>query len=164
MSYGYAHPQYTAYPTAPAYQPTRRSAPPSVHTLAFLQYLGGLIQLAAAVAMVALPSTGLLTDGARFDDVRIADGAVLSQVSYAAAAVLAVGALISFTIGRKLQRGRQWARVLVIVLSILPVAAVTFQFTTTGDPASAAGLLGPALYLILLNTRAARSWFRYHTW
>ncbi|WP_033345714.1 hypothetical protein [Catenuloplanes japonicus] len=160
MSYGYAQPhQYTAYPPAPVQQPMRRSAPPSVHTLAFLQYLGGLIQLAAAVAVVLLPTSELFeTPGLAINP------AQLEQASYVVAGMLAIGALISFTIGRKLQRGRQWARVLVMIFSIIPVVAVAAQIAMTGDPTSAAGLLGPALYLLLLNTRAARSWFRYHTW
>jgi peptidoglycan/LPS O-acetylase OafA/YrhL len=160
MSYGYAQPhQYTAYPAAPAYQQPRRTAPPSVHTVAFLQYLGGLIQLAAAAAVVLLPTAGLVADA----NVSV-DPARLTQATYAVAALLTVGALISLTIGRKLQRGRQWARVLIILVSLLPVAAVATQIALTGDPTGALGLLGPALYLLLLNTRAARSWFRHHTW
>ncbi|MDP9795785.1 type IV secretory pathway VirB2 component (pilin) [Catenuloplanes nepalensis] len=159
MSYGYAQPyQYTAYPVAPM-QPMRRSAPPSVHVLAILHYLGGLVQL-AGVALILWVAPADLFAG----DEQFIDPARLTTVSYVVAGVLAVSALISFVIGRKLQRGRQWARVLMIIFSLLGMAGAAVTVASTGDLSQTAGLAGPALYLLLLNTRAARSWFRHHTW
>ena len=90
--------------------------------------------------------------------------AAAALVLLVAAGVLAVLALITLVIARKLQRGRQWARALVLFLSVVSVASVAYSFYTTADPRSAAGLFLPVLYLILLNTRAARSWFRAHNW
>lgn len=159
MSYGYAQPyQYTAYPAAPV-QPVRRSAPPGVHVLAFLHYLSGLVQL-AGVALILWVAPADLFAG----DEQFLGPARLGTVSYVVAGGLAVSALISFVIGRKLQRGRQWARVLMIILSLAGVAGVAVTIASTGDLSQAAGLAGPALYLLLLNTRAARSWFRARTW
>ncbi|MDR7274492.1 hypothetical protein [Catenuloplanes atrovinosus] len=158
MSYGYAHPHYAAYPAAPLRQPVRRSAPPSVHTLAILHYLGAALQLAAAAVLLTMPADPFAGDS------QFADPARLTPIAYTVAGVLAASALISVFIGRKLQRGRQWARVLMIMLNLVAVGSVVVAVATTNDPAQAAGLVGPALYLLLLNTRAARSWFRWHTW
>ncbi|GAB7042138.1 MULTISPECIES: hypothetical protein [Catenuloplanes] len=159
MSYGYAQPHYAAYPAVPMQQPMRRSAPPSVHVLAILHYLGGLVQL-AGVALILWVAPADLFAG----DEQFVDPARLTPVSYVVAGVLATSALLSFVIGRKLQRGRQWARVLMIIFSLVAVAGVAVTVASTGEPSQASGLAGPALYLLLLNTRAARSWFRSHTW
>lgn len=164
MAYGYSQPQYAApQPAYPAYthQP-RRSAPAGVHVVAILQYLGALATLAAA-GLAAWLSTqapaDVFTTGAQRihpDDVRI--------LLLVAAGVLAVIALVTMVVARKLQRGRQWARALVMFLSFISLASVAYSYYTTSDPRSLAGAVLPVLYLLLLSTRAARSWFRAGTW
>jgi len=158
MTYGYADPQYAPYAPAPVELP-RQSAPPSVHTVAILHYLSGLLQLAAAAALATLAADGVL---ARQTDLLAPSRA--GQLAYLVAGGIALSGLITIVLGRKLQRGRQWARILMIIWTLLGIAGAVLATASTGDVRAAAGLTFPALYLILLNTRAARSWFRWHTW
>jgi hypothetical protein len=170
MSYGYGHPYPAAYAPAPAYAPAaRRSAPPGVHVLAILQYLSGAVTLAAAAVMtwVAIvvgngtyetATTGPVTD-------EIIDNEAGAVIFGVVAGVLALVGLITVFLGRKLQRGRQWARVVVLMLSLLSLAAVVASVAVEQRiDVSVAGVAYPVLCLVLLNTGAARSWFRYRTW
>jgi drug/metabolite transporter (DMT)-like permease len=162
MSYGYS-PSYP--PTQFDYgyaEPTRRSAPASVHVVAIMQYLGGLVLLVigAVAAVYALGGERYL---AGTSDTDIA--AEVRGIGLAIGAVLVFGGLLSLVIGRKVQRGRQWARVLVLVLSVLSVAGTLYTGLVRGGETNAlTGLVVPVLYLVLLNTSAARSWFRSHTY
>ena len=74
---------------------------------------------------------------------------------------LALLGLFWFVIAHHLELGRQWARTTVLVLSVLSGAAVGYDAWRSRDPDRLLGLALPLLYLMLLNTRAARSWFRY---
>jgi hypothetical protein len=162
-----SYPTYAPPRPAPAYWQPRRSAPPSVHVIAFLHYLGGAVALAAA-AVVAFLAVQFDRDAqiqAELANIEpeLADlaGPALGIV----AGVLAFFALIALFIGRKLQRGRQWARVLVLILCALSVAGVVFTIVAGGSATYNLGsLFFPVLTLILLNTRAARSWFGHRTW
>jgi hypothetical protein len=160
MSYGYS-PNYPptqidyGYPE-PA-EPARRSAPASVHAVAVMQYLGGLVLVVlGAIAAADSLGGGRYLDGAPVaTDVR---GAGLSV-----GAVFVFGGLLALVIGRKVQRGRQWARVLVLVLSGVSVIATLYTgLVRDGEPNALTGLVVPVIYLVLLNTTAARSWFRSH--
>ncbi len=62
------------------------------------------------------------------------------------------------------QRGQQWARITVLALSLLSIAATAYDAWRFQDRTVLIGLAPPLLYLLLLSTRAARSWFRYGTW
>jgi hypothetical protein len=167
MSYGYvpqytAQPQYAAYPAPMGYgQAPRQSAPPSVHIVAIFHYLGGLLTLLAAAAF----GVAALTQGARIptgqDLIRPEDARIVAAVL---AGGLALVALIVLIFARKLQRGRQWARVLTLILCTLSIGTSVLAFVAQQDPTVFAGAVFPALYILLLNTRAARSWFRAHTW
>ena len=69
--------------------------------------------------------------------------------------------LVVLVIGRKLHRGRQWARVFVLALSAVAASATLYD-GLAGTGARTNVLLGfvcPVLYLVLLNTPAARAWF-----
>jgi hypothetical protein len=156
---------YPAYYGTPALVArAHRSAPPSVHVVALLQYLGGLLTLLGAIAVA------LLTLGGRavFDERRIQIPAQVKQgltgAGLVIAGALAIVALLWLVIARKLQTGRQWARVTVIVLSLLSIAGTAYDAWRLDDRHVLPGLALPVLYLILLNTRAARSWFRGHYW
>jgi hypothetical protein len=171
MSYGYGQPQYVAYaPPAPAYGSAgRRSAPPGVHVIAILQYLSGFVTLAAAAlltwaAIAVANGTYDSTDAGIAGDWFDADAA--AAVFGVVAGITALFGLIAIILGRKLQRGRQWARVIMIMLSVLSLIglAASVAITQTLTVADLASVAYPVLCLILLNTRAARSWFRYHTW
>lgn len=167
MSYGYS-PAYA--PPAPAYgPPARRSAPPGVHVLAILQYLAGLFTLAVAglFAWFAVAvANGDFQDAVNSPipaDITDADSAAV--VLGVAAGVIAFFGLITIVLGRKLQRGRQWARVIVLMLSILSLVSIAASIALTQQvDVSIASVAYPALCLILLNTSAARSWFRYRSW
>lgn len=167
MSYGYGQPYAVAYAPQPAYgPPARRTAPPGVHVLAILQYLAGLVTLGVAAlvtwAAVAV-ANGTHTDlyGTPLADDLKGAATVLGVI----AGVTALFGLITIVLGRKLQRGRQWARVIVIMLSVLSLGSVAVSIALAQRvDISIAGLAYPVLCLILLNTGAARSWFRYRTW
>jgi hypothetical protein len=155
MSYGYASYGYgTAYAS-------RRSAPPSVHGVAILQYLAGFVLLLAAglITLVSVAGdrwTADLPDSARN---------MIAGTGLAIAAFLGFAGLFTVVVGRKLQRGRQWARILVMVLSALSLAGTLYNgLLLSRDTNVLVGLVFPVLYLILLNTRAARSWFRARTY
>jgi hypothetical protein len=162
MSYGYS-PNYPptridhGYPDAA--EPVRRSAPASVHLVAIMQYVGGLVLLGIGGAAAAY-DLGYL-DPASIGPV----GADLPKGGLAVAAVFAFGGLLALAIGRKVQRGRQWARVLVLVLAVLGVVSTLYNgLVLAGQTNALVGLVLPVLYLVLLNTGAARSWFSRHTY
>jgi AcrR family transcriptional regulator len=80
----------------------------------------------------------------------------------AIAALALVAGLIALSIGRRLHRGKRGARVLVLVLSALSLAFNIYALVTTGAADPLSGLVLPTLYLVLLNTRPARDWFRFN--
>jgi hypothetical protein len=142
-----------------------------VHVIAILQYLAGALTLAGAALFAFLAimiangnydtATADLPDGWSTGDT--ADAAAV--IFGVAAAIMALFGVITIVLGRKLQRGRQWARVIVLMLSILSLLSVVASVALQQQvDASIASVFYPVLCLILLNTRAARSWFRYHTW
>jgi hypothetical protein len=141
-----------------------RSAPPSVHVVALLQYLGGLLTLLAAIGV------GLLTLGGRdvFAQSRVQVPAQVEQGLTGAGLVIAgalgIVAVLWLVIARKLQTGQQWARVTVVLLSVLSIGGTLYDAWRFGDRQVLPGLALPVLYLLLLNTRAARTWFRGHYW
>ena len=166
MSYQQPWPAYPApiYQYAPAY-PVRRSAPVSVHVVAILQYIGGAAALVGAVLSVIL---GEVVRRRPIDpnvDVVSAEGMALFM--WIVAGFLAFCGIVAIVLGRKAQRGRQWARVVLIMLNVLSIFAVAYESVTdtfaTGTR-TLPSLIVPVLYLVLLNTRAARSWFRAHTY
>ncbi len=152
---------YPAYYGRPALvaRYRRRHAPASVHVVALFQYLGALLTLGAAtvVGMIALRRTRGLPVQRIPDSVRtgLAGGGLVIAVT------LGVLGLSWLLVARKLQRGRQWARVTVIALSLLCIAATLLDYWLVRERAALAGLALPLLYLILLSTPRARSWFRY---
>jgi hypothetical protein len=159
MSYGY---EYAGY--APQYQ-SRRSGPPSVHIVAIIQYLSGLAVIAIG-GLFALVATGGSTrftgqiDG--YYNGSFAGNAATSF--YIVAGVLGLIGLIAIWLGRKLQVGRNWARIVLVILNALSVAGTVYDMVHGVRGGIVIGLVVPALCLILLNTRAARSWCRYRTY
>lgn len=169
---GYGYPatqQYPAYPTHPGYPaqpdygpppppPRPARAPVQVQIVAVMQYVTGLALVLAAVVI------GLVT----FNDGRVGDselpeslrGAV-TGAGIAIAALALVAGLIAIAIGRKLHRGKQAARVLVLALSAFSLAFNVYALVTTGAADPLTGLVLPTMYLVLLNTRPARDWFRF---
>jgi hypothetical protein len=159
MSYGY---EYAGY--APQYQ-SRRSGPASVHIVAVLQYLAGsaVLALGGLFALVAVGGNTRLTS--RLDGYY--DGEIARQTAtafYLIAGFLAVVGLIAIWLGRKLQVGRNWARIMLVILNVLSVAGSVWDLVHGMRGGTVVGLALPALCLVLLNTRAARSWCRYRTY
>lgn len=157
-----SYPAYYGYPALVA-RP-HRSAPPSVHVVALLQYLGGLLTLLAAIAVAVLTVGGR----AALDQRRVQVPAEIEQgltgAGFVIAGALAVVAVLWLVIARQLQTGHQWARITVLLLSVLSVAGTGYDWYQLHDRQLLPGLVLPVLFLLLLNTRAARSWFRAHYW
>lgn len=171
MGYGYGYQPVYAPSFAYAHA-ARRSAPASVHVVAILQYLGGAVLLLGAgiVALVTYGVTRQYAGGAAELEAVVG---VVGGAGLAVAAVLGLAGLLTIMIGRKLQRGRQWARVLVLLVSATSLAWTLYAtFFAAADgavvaaerPDALSGLVLPLLYLVLLNTPAARSWFRHRTY
>ena len=169
MSYGYQAPQgYNAYPGYGTPYPVRRSAPASIHTVAIIQYIGGILALvgAALLALVAVGGASRYSaDIEQYGDLSRTGLTTVATLFGVVAAFVAVVGLIAIWLGRKLQRGRNWARIILIILNVLSVAGTVYNVVTQqGANGYLTGLIIPVLCLILLNTRAARSWCHYHTY
>jgi hypothetical protein len=164
MAYAY-QPQQAGYFPQP--YPMRTTAPVSLHIVAIFQYLGGLLVLAAG-AFLALAAfriapelhytTGASTFTTRPQDVTLVTGVICGTI-------MCVG-LITIILGRKVQVGRNWARVLLTLLNGLSVAGGVWQGYSAGAPYAQTliSVAFPLLFVLLLNTRAARSWCRYGTY
>lgn len=152
-----APPSVFAPTSGPAAAPPRRTAPPAVHVLAVLQYLGGVAAMAVAglfayltVVVVGDPNTP--DDFIHPKTLAIAFG-VLS-------AFAAVAGVLGIVLGRMLQTGRPWARVVVLILSGLTIVVVVGSIVVhEAHPTHLMFTLYPALCLALLNTPTVRTWF-----
>ena len=146
--YGYG------YPPPPV---QRRSAPGPVHVVAGLMYMfGGVLLLLAVVAVLSVVAEGLVAEA----DLPPALRDTAAGVGIAIGVLLAVVGFASLVLARKVQRGRQWARVLVLVLSGLSLAATVLEMVRGGSPNALSGLVLPVLFAILLSLPDARAWFR----
>ncbi|MGH3750385.1 MAG: hypothetical protein ACRDT8_23645 [Micromonosporaceae bacterium] len=147
----------------------RSSAPFSVHVAAFFIYLGGLFVLLASLALGAI-ALGM----AQLPTTELPDQyqGLITGTGVVVAVFFLLIAFLYFLIARKLQRGRQWARVLVLIFAVLGLIGAALQVVgllqAGVDPQligySATSFIGPVLFIVLLNTSAARSWFRHHTY
>ncbi len=150
-----------AYPPQPVYA-TRTTAPVSLHVVAVFQYLGGLAMLGVAALFAVAASDVMAEWGGRIGTRSTTATSIIGVV----VAVFAAVGLTAIILGRKVQRGRNWARVVLILLNVLSLASVAWQAYSTSPltPSTVAGAAFPLLFLLLLNTRAARSWCRYRTY
>lgn len=155
MAYGYTH-AYPPPPPPPPPPPARRRAPAEVHLAAFLLYITGVVLLFVAVAALAVRLDDRRVEG-RYLPVGTSDW--VSTLSLPIAALAAVGALAAFVIGRRVHRGRQWARLFVLAVSALGLGLNGFMLVKAGFADPLTGLVLPVLYLALLNTRAARDFY-----
>lgn len=153
-----SRPAYYGRPALVARYPWPR-APLGVQVVALFQYLAGLLTLVAAglATLIARDSTQYAALNGLPESVRrgVAGGGLIIPIT------LSVLGLFWLVIARNLQRGRPWARDTVLVLSLLGVAGTLYDVWLSGDPDVLAVLVPPVLNVLLLNTQAARSWFRY---
>jgi hypothetical protein len=147
--------------------PVRSTAPVSLHLVAVVQYLGGLLTLALA-AMLGLAAADLFprleyAAGAATYTNRPADITVITAVIIG---VLALVGLTAIVLGRKLQRGRNWARIVLTALNLLSAAGAIWQAYTLADwsAPTVTAIAIPVAFVLLLNTRAARAWCRSRTY
>ncbi|GAA1792030.1 hypothetical protein HC028_01435 [Planosporangium flavigriseum] len=142
-------------------EPVRRTAPASVHLVAIIGYVAGLALLAAGVAAVVYA-----LGGHRYLEGQFAvDLSAVTGAGIAVGALLVFAALFTLAISRKLQRGRRWVRVLVLLLAAASIAHTLYTgLFAVGGSNVLLGLVLPVIYVVLLNTSAARSWFRRHTY
>jgi hypothetical protein len=156
MAYGYTYAQ----------NPVRRSGPASIQVVAIIQYLGGLLTLLLAGLLVLVAAGGAARLQSDFD--RLTDGQVdsLTAVVFVLAGFVGFIGLCAIILGRKLQTGRNWARIILIILNLLSVAGSVYNLLAQNrqDGGYVIGLAIPVLCLILLNTPAARSWCKYRTY
>jgi hypothetical protein len=151
---------YPAYYGRPAMvAPRRPSAPASVHVVAFFQYVGALLTLAAA-ALAAMIARGA-TRGAPLERIPESVRQGLAGTGLVIAITLGVLGLFWLVVARKLQRGRAWARFTVVTLSLLSIAGTAYDYWLGRRLDVLFGLALPLLFILLLSTHAARTWFRY---
>jgi hypothetical protein len=134
--------------------------------VALTQYVAGLLALLASAGVVLLlHGHGKVLDEQRM---RVPEAVLRRTVQGQAGLVMAVAtgvvALMWLIIARALQRGQPWARITVLMLSVLAIAATGYETWRLHATPALAGIALPLLYLLLLNTRAARSWFRWGSW
>jgi hypothetical protein len=146
-----------AYSPASGYPPARTGAPASVRVVAAAHYATALTCLGAAGLAVFLAAG----DGSALDGVslppRVRENVTAIGVGSALALVL-VG-FFAWLVGRKLRRGRRWARALVLGLSV-PSIALTLWAGFQGQAQHVfAGLVLPVVYVTLLSTAPARRYF-----
>ncbi|GAA2365116.1 hypothetical protein [Dactylosporangium salmoneum] len=161
MAYAY-QPQQAWHP-----YPVRSSAPISLHVVAIFQYLMGLAVLAGATLMaLALANVAPKWEFHTGNDVYTTRPEMLTTATYVVVGAVAAIGLAFIVLGRKVQRGRNWARVLLTVLNAVSIAGGVWQGYTSGAPYTATlmSIAFPLLFVILLNTRAARGWCRYRTY
>ncbi|MGI5238924.1 hypothetical protein [Dactylosporangium sp. CA-139066] len=158
-----------AYQPQQAWQPypARSTAPVSLHVVAIFQYLMGLLTLGAA-ALMALALARVAPEwhmslGAGTYTTR---PGVITTATYVVIGIVASIGLIAIVLGRKVQRGRNWARIVLTGLNAFSVAGGVWQGYTTGAAyaATLTSIALPLLFVVLLNTRAARGWCRYGTY
>jgi hypothetical protein len=151
---------HPAYYGRPALVARYSSHPPAgVQVIALVQYLGGLLVIAAA-AVAMLIARGVT----RYAAVERIPGPVREGVAGGGLVIpitLAVLGLFWFVIAHNLEHGRQWARMTMVMLSVLGAAGVGYDAWRSRHAEVLLGLALPLVYLTLLNTRAARTWFRY---
>jgi hypothetical protein len=152
---GYGPPP-PGYPAGPPPPPPPRSAPAAVHVVAVLYYLAGLVLVLGGVAagVVSVGSADLAAD-LPFE-VR---EAVTGYGIAIAALMMFVGFLV-VALGRRLQRGKRWARMFVLMLSGLSLAWTVVSLVRTGTGEPLTGVVLPVLNLILLNIPSSRAWYR----
>jgi hypothetical protein len=133
--------------------------PAGVQLVALVQYLSALLVIAAAgvAALIARGVTRYAVVERIPESVRqgVAGGGLVIPIA------LAVLGLSWFVIANYLERGRQWARTTVLMLSVLGAAGIVYAAWRSRDSDVLYILALPLLYLTLLNTRQARTWFRY---
>jgi hypothetical protein len=158
-----------AYGPQPAWRPVpgRSTAPVSLHLVALAQYLGGLLSLAMAT-MLGLAAANLFPrlEYSVGDSTWTNRPGDITPIVAVVCGVFALVGLTAIVLGRKVQRGRDWARVLLTVLNALSAAGAAWQAYTLADWSAPAvvAIAVPALFIVLLNTRAARSWCRRRTY
>jgi hypothetical protein len=159
---------YPAYYGRPALVASyrRATAPASVHVVALFQYVAGLaVLLGAAGIVLLLYGHGRIIDEQRIQiPAEIRERILGGQAGLVMAGGLAIVAVMWLIIARSLQRGQQWARITVLTLSALSLAGTCYDAWRFRNGQILAGLALPVLYVLLLTTRAARSWFRWGTW
>jgi hypothetical protein len=141
----------------------RRSAPTPIQVVAIVQYLGGFLALAGACLFAILA----VTEKSRPTNPQIAviGTADAATLFWTGAVVFAVTGVVAIVLGRKLQLGRNWARLLLIVLNVLSIGGTLYEaFGTLNQSRWAVSFVLPVICLILLNLPSARSWCRYHTY
>jgi hypothetical protein len=127
-----------------------------VHIVAVLQYITGLVLLCGAVVIAFVTfGSGEIRGTELPPAIRSVAGAGL-----AIGALCVFGGMLALIIGRRLHRGRQGARMLTLALSAVSLAVNVWALVTTGAADPLSGLVLPILYLGLLNTPAAREFFR----
>jgi hypothetical protein len=137
-----------------------------VHIVALFQYVVGLLVLLGAAGIVVLRyGHGRVVDENRIQvPAAVRERIDTGQAVWVMAAGLGILALMWLIIARSLQRGQQWARMTVLTLAMLSIGATLYEAWRFADQQLLVGLILPLLYVLLLCTRAARSWFRWGTW
>ncbi|GIJ52019.1 hypothetical protein Val02_89050 [Virgisporangium aliadipatigenens] len=143
---------YGPPPPPPGYGP----APAAVRIVAWLYYIAGLVLIFGGFA------AGVVGVGA--DDLAASLPFEVREAvqgyGIAIAALMVFSGFLAIGLGRRLRRGKRWARMFVLVLSVLSLAGTVVSVARTGQGEPLSGVVLPVLNLILLNVPAARAWYR----
>ena len=104
--------------------PTRRTTPPSTITLSFLGFLAATVTTIAGAVFLAT-SGPALRDELRARDTALSDAEIDTAVTVTQGAGIAVAAVIVLGylwLAFKLKAGRNWARVVLTLLTLVQVA------------------------------------------
>jgi hypothetical protein len=148
----------------------RQSAPVSVQVVVFVQFLAAALCLASAVVVGGVAGGVLHWPDAVQPGPQIRQAVV--QRGPAIAIAFGLVGLVFLIVAGSLRRGRQWSRVLMLAVSAATIAATLYTVYRGAQVNAAwfwpavpghamAGLTVPAVLVLALCTRSARSWFRW---
>lgn len=143
----------------PTLTPPRRSAPAGVHAVAVLQYLGGVAALAVGALFIHFCVVATRDNASASEEDFFAPETVAIAFGIMAGVATVCG-LVGILLGRQIQVGRQWARVVVLMLCGVTIVSVAGSIALYQAWVwTAIFTVYPVIAIALLNTRSARAFF-----
>jgi hypothetical protein len=137
-------------------RPIRR--PAAVLVVVIAQYLGGVLALGLAGFCVWWAADVDPNRPDPYDNLTPPDLEIAAMVIFSV--FFAFFGVLSLTLGLMLQRGREWARITLIIINVLAALLVIVgaSVVSEGHPGQLLALAILAAFLVLLNIRSTRRW------